>query len=641
MIVSPAADLRAAEPRLITLADRDSFESITDAAISADGERIAYVVDGRIQLWNAEDQTRRTLTTRDESASSLRWSADDKFLYYVSDKEEQNQLWRRPVASDSAAEKLSTFKFGVHSSNLSPNEKLALLTFRDNDLVEKPEQDASKPYVVTRRQFRVDEGQGYVVAGDEPHLYIYDTESDILLPLTSGTFEESYPAWSADGTQVVFVSNRDADRDINYSNDIWVVDTDGDMPGTPVRLTDNDRTKHSPAWSPDGNSIAYISARDGVYGLQHIALVPADGGEATLLTTELDRWIHSFKFSSDSRWIYFNYDEDGSTRLARVPVAGGEIENLVGGNVVVTQFDVSAEGELALLMRHENSGNNVYRLSGDVEQQLTDVNRRLLDQLHMAGKQSVHYDSTGDTRIQAFITTPHNYVPDHRYPAIMIIHGGPVDQFAWGYDFRAQYLAARGYVVIEPNPRGSTGQDQEFIHAIYATWGVTEYPDVIGAVDYAVEHGFADPDNLFVTGYSYGGYMTNVLITETDRFAAAASGAGHSLIEANLGHDIYQQWYMWELGLPWENREGYELMSPLLRAENVTTPTIFLGGSHDWNVPILNSELFYQALRMKGVDSQLVVYPNLNHGGWPNESEIDYLRRIVDWFEKYKTEPET
>ena len=138
-------------------------------------------------------------------------------------------------------------------------------------------------------------------------------------------------------------------------------------------------------------------------------------------------------------------------------------------------------------------------------------------------------------------------------------------------------------------------------------------------------------DRLAVTGYSYGGYMTNVTITRTNRFKAAASGAGHSLIEANIGHDIYQQWYMWEIGVPWENHDKYEVLSPLLRAGNVKTPTIFLGGRIDWNVPILNAELFYQALQVQGIDSTLVVYPGMHHGGWSEAFEKDYLKQIVDW----------
>jgi dipeptidyl aminopeptidase/acylaminoacyl peptidase len=164
---------------------------------------------------------------------------------------------------------------------------------------------------------------------------------------------------------------------------------------------------------------------------------------------------------------------------------------------------------------------------------------------------------------------------------------------------------------------------------------MTDYDDVIAAVDYAIEQGIADPDRLGVTGYSYGGYMTNVVITRTDRFKAAASGASESLVAANFGHDIYQKWFMWEFGPPWEHRERYDAVSPILRVANVETPTIFLGGQVDWNMPILNSEAFYQALKIRGIDTQLVVYPGAHHGDWSEEFDKDYIMRIVDWFDKY------
>jgi dipeptidyl aminopeptidase/acylaminoacyl peptidase len=233
------------------------------------------------------------------------------------------------------------------------------------------------------------------------------------------------------------------------------------------------------------------------------------------------------------------------------------------------------------------------------------------------------------------VTRPPGFIAGRRYPTILHIHGGPVGQFSWGFEFKPQYFASKGYVVIEPNPRGSTGRGQAFVRAIYQSWGITDYDDLIAAVDHAVAAGYADPERLAVTGYSYGGYMTNMVITRTNRFKAAASGAGHSYIAANYGHDIYQKWYNWELGPPWENREKYDRLSPLLQAGKVTTPTLFLGGREDWNVPLLNSELFYQSLRTRGVETQLVIYPGMHHGGWDPEFERDYLERVVAWFDKY------
>jgi dipeptidyl aminopeptidase/acylaminoacyl peptidase len=215
-----------------------------------------------------------------------------------------------------------------------------------------------------------------------------------------------------------------------------------------------------------------------------------------------------------------------------------------------------------------------------------------------------------------------------------------VGQFAYGYDFTAQYLAANGYVVVQPNPRGSTGRGQDYIRAIYRTWGITDYDDIIAAVDHVISLGYADPDRLAVFGYSYGGYMTNTVITRTNRFKAAASGAGHSLIVAHYGHDIYQKWYNWELGVPWENQDKYTRLSPLAQAGKVETPTLFLGGRDDWNVPVLNAELFYQSLRQRGVETQLVVYPKTHHSGWSEDFDKDYLQRVRQWFDRH-LKPET
>jgi len=258
-----------------------------------------------------------------------------------------------------------------------------------------------------------------------------------------------------------------------------------------------------------------------------------------------------------------------------------------------------------------------------------------LSELKLGELEDVHFSSRDGTEIQAFVVKPTDFDPSRKYPAILLIHGGPVGQFSCEYSFNPQFYAAQGYLVVLPNPRGSSGRGEEFCKAIYKGWGLKDYEDVIAAVDHVIELGYADPDRLGVTGYSYGGFMTNVVITRTTRFKAAVSGAGHSLIIANYGHDIYQKWYIWELGPPWENRQDYEKLSPLNQIHKVTTPTIFLCGQKDWNVPVLNSELMYQSLKQRGVETQLVVYPNSHHGGWEKSYNLDYKTRSLAWMDKY------
>jgi dipeptidyl aminopeptidase/acylaminoacyl peptidase len=372
-----------------------------------------------------------------------------------------------------------------------------------------------------------------------------------------------------------------------------------------------------------------------VYGAPQVAVIPATGGEARVLTAPLDRWVNDFRYSADGQWIYFTYENLGGNQLARVRPKDGRLETVVAGDRALGDFDVAPDGALAAQVSAGNRGPEIAAFRGGRERALTSVNEAFHERVALGAKESVSFRSPDGTEVQAFVTRPPGFVPGRRYPTILHIHGGPVGQFGWGFDFKPQYFAANGYVVIEPNPRGSTGRGQEFVRAIYRTWGITDYDDLMAAVDHVIAQGYADPDRLAVTGYSYGGYMTNVVITRTGRFKAAASGAGHSYIVANYGHDIYQKWYNWELGPPWENREMYDRLSPLLQAGRVTTPTIFLGGREDWNVPILNAELFYQSLRTKGVPTELVVYPGAHHGGWPTEFERDYLERVRAWCDKY------
>ncbi len=622
--------------RALTLADYGRTQFPGTPQISPDGQQIAFELNYTVFVTAVGDTLPRPISSSSASAWNPVWSADGKYIYVISDLTDTYQLWKLPANRRGRVKQVTRLKHGLSSASLSPDETQVLLSYSDQDLRDEDDDAEPKPVVITSRQFKRDSGNGYVTADQTEHLYIYDIATRSLNQLTSGKYTESGAAWSPDGRSVVFVSNREDDADASFQTDLWTIAIDYVGEVRPLnRLTDNSSVKQSPSWSPDGKQIAYLTAEDGVYSLPNIAIIPAAGGDARILTTSLDRWITSFEFSADGDWIYFSFDNGGASHLARVQVQDETIEVLLNGDISVSAFDIGATDALAVAFNNRNDDTNIYKLHQGHLTQLTDISQEYFSELRVGEKLKVSFESKDGTVIEAFITTPADYRPERKYPTVLKIHGGPVGQFTWGYDFATQYLAANGYVVVEPNPRGSSGRGQDFVRAIYRNWGVVDYDDVIAAAEYAVAKGYSDPERMAVTGYSYGGYMTNVIITQTKRFKAAASGAGHSLIAANVGHDIYQQWYTWELGVPWENREKYDKLSPLLRAGNVVTPTIFLGGRIDWNVPILNAELFYQALKMKGVDSQLVVYPDTHHGEWSEEFEKDYLQRVVAWFDHY------
>jgi dipeptidyl aminopeptidase/acylaminoacyl peptidase len=636
----------AAAPRPVTLDDMNKIKWPGNPRVSPDGRQVAYEVDGQVHVVATGGGTPRAISSAGSTASDPLWSRDGTSLYFLSDRADKKyQLWKLPVASFGEAAQVTSFDRGIDALVLSADESRLLLSFKgavdkksatgeDAETAKEPPKPA--PWVITRLHFKEDAEDGYLTGDRAEHLYVYELKSRELRQITSGEYSESEGAWSPDGRTVVFASNREDEPDATYKSDLWLVDADNtDLGRTLRRLTNDDWVKSAPVFSPDGRTIAYITAEDGVYGLQHVAVIAADGGAPRILTRALDRWVNQLRFSRDGEWIYFSYEQLGGVDLGRVRVSDGKLETVLAGERQVSAFDLAPGGTIVARVENMNDPPEIYAFAKGRARKLTDVNGEYIRGVALGTKEKVEFASADGTKVEAFVTKPPGFDAGRKYPTVLHIHGGPVGQFSYGYDFSNQYLAANGYVIVEPNPRGSTGRGQDFIRAIYQAWGITDYDDVIAAIDHVVKLGYADPGRLAVTGYSYGGYMTNVVITRTHRFKAAASGAGHSLIVANYGHDIYQKWYNWELGVPWDNEDKYDRLSPLTQAGKVQTPTIFLGGREDWNVPVLNAELFYQSLKARGVDTQLVVYPDTHHGGWSDDFERDRLVRIQQWFDKY------
>jgi dipeptidyl aminopeptidase/acylaminoacyl peptidase len=278
----------------------------------------------------------------------------------------------------------------------------------------------------------------------------------------------------------------------------------------------------------------------------------------------------------------------------------------------------------------------VFLLKGAELKQLTTPNEELLEETRLADYEEVRFESADGTAVEAFVVKPPAFSPELKHPAILWIHGGPVSQHDRSFDFAAQLFAANGYVVVLPNPRGSSGYGQDFARAIFADWGRKDAQDVLAAMDHVVAQGYVDPQRLGVGGWSYGGILTNYVISQTGRFRAAISGAGGALWTGLYGHDHYQLEYEVELGLPWKNREVWErLSSPFYDVEKITTPTLFMGGAEDWNVPIIGSEQMYQALRRLGRKTQLVVYPGQHHGIRRPSYQKDRFERFLAWYGKH------
>jgi dipeptidyl aminopeptidase/acylaminoacyl peptidase len=529
----------------------------------------------------------------------------------------------------------------------SPDSTRLLLLLRDPTAAERAaheqgddyEEDTPPPWVIDRQQFKLD-NEGYLDRRRR-HVYVLDLDSGALTQLTHGDYDAEEPAWSPDGTRIAFTSNRSADPDGNYNTDIWVVSADSRAaPQDPARVTTGEGPDTSPAWSPDGRLIAHTSVTDPaamLYATAHLAVSSATGGETRVLTEALDRMVFQPRFAADGRQVWFLLEDSGEQNLARIRPGGGKIERVVAGRDVVYDYHVGGRGQVAALVSRPQLPPEVFLLDGSKLAQRSFVNRDVLEAVTLGDVVDVAFTSADGTPIEGFVIKPAGFVEGRRYPAILDIHGGPQSQYDFSFSFEAQLYAANGYLVIHPNPRGSTGYGQSFCRAIWQDWGGPDFEDVMAAVDDAVARGWADPDRLAVMGWSYGGILTNHVITKTDRFKAAITGASEVLYVVNYGHDQYQRWWEQELGLPWqpEARAIYERMSPFNRVEAIVTPTLVMGGEADWNVPIINSEQLYLALRRLGVETELVVYPDEYHGIETPTHIKDLYQRHLDWFGKH------
>ena len=642
------------ESRLLTIDHYFELANVSDPKISPEGDWIAYVINrsdleedkSRSRVWviPAQGGDPVAMTAEGESSSHPRWSPDGKYLAFLSARNDgQTQVWTLFRQGGEAVQLTDTAQ-SVNSFEWSPDAGRMLLVLQDptpQELAAKEqgddyEKETAPPWVIDRQQFKTD----YVGYLDRrrTHIHVVEISSGEITQLTTGDYDDSQPAWSPDGKYIAFTSNRTENPDSNYNTDIWRVSADpGKAPGKLTHVADSPGADASPAWSPDGKSITHTTitrpeAFD--YALPYLAVSSPQGGKTRVLTAELERVISSPKFSADGAHIWFLLEDSGEQNLARINPDGGKIERLVSGKNVVQDFNPGSNGEVAVLLSNPHLPSEVFLLSKGNLKQKTFTNQKLLEKLKLGDVVKVSFNSKDGTEIEGFIIKPPDFTEGKRYPAILSIHGGPQSQYDFSFQFEAQLYAANGYLVVHPNPRGSTGYGQEFCLAIWQDWGGPDYDDVMAAVDDAIERGWADPDRLGVGGWSYGGILTNHVITKTDRFKAAITGASEVLYVVNYGHDMYQRWWEHELGLPWEPeaRERYERMSPFNKVDQVVTPTLIMGGEKDWNVPIINSEQLYLALKRLGVKTELVVYPGEYHGISTPSYMKDLYQRYLKWF---------
>jgi dipeptidyl aminopeptidase/acylaminoacyl peptidase len=642
-----------AAKRRLRANDYLALESVGGPVISPDGEWVAYTVasinaeknEWESAVWRVARAGGDPLRMTGEGgyAGAPRWSPDGRYLSFLAARgDDTTQVWALS-SQGGEAQPLTAVDRGIEAYEWAPDGSRLVLVIRDPDPNPANSENGEgsstpKPWVIDRLLFKND-GVGYLDRR-RTHLYVFDLKSKRLTQMTGGDFDDSEPAWSPDGRMIAFVSNRSDDPDANYNTDIWLARADKPDPKRALRrLTTSSGPDQSPHWSPDGSRIAYLAVpnKDELswYAMEQIAVVSVERGESLVLTESLDRRVGEPRFSTDGQAIYFNFHDQRSVHLARIPAVGGEVERVLTGERCVDGYAIAPSGEIVALVSESDTPGNLFAIEPNGLRELTRHNNALLAEIELAEVESVHFSSPDGTEIQGFIHKPPGFRARKRYPTLLLAHGGPWAQFDYRFDFDAQFFAAHGYVVVSTNPRGSTGRGKDFRMGIWQSWGVKDPQDAMAGVDHAIELGYADPDRLGVGGWSYGGILTNYVITQTDRFKAAVSGAADALFLSNYGQDLWHRWWEREFGLPWENRALWEDLSPYNKVEKIVTPTLWMGGEKDWNVPISNSEQMYLAMKRLGRDTLLVVYPDQGHGVDLPSFQIDIWERQLAWYGKY------
>ena len=636
--------------RPVAATDIYRLRTVRDPQLSPEGAWVAYTVSvidsakdrAETDIWMTSWDGTQTIrvTSTPGSESSPRWSPDGRWLAFLSSRQggDGAQVWLLDRRGGEG-QRITTIRDGVSDMAWSPDATRLVLVAGVRTDSAAADTTRPHPIVIDRYAFKQDR-EGYLTRS-HTHLFLLDVTSRRVDTLTTGDADEDSPAWSPDGARLAFVRTPEPAPGSGANSDVWVMDA---RPGgQQVHLTDfpgPDGGRLS--WSPDGRWIAFTRGdepRWSAYQLDKLAVVPSDAsGPARVLTAALDRPVSRPAFTADGSGVRVLVADDRRVYLARIRAGDGAAEPVAAGRRVVLGYSVAAQddGRVALLVATPERPAEVYALERDSLRSLTHQNDSLLTVLQLGTVEDLVSRSADGTEVHGLVLRPAGVAPGTRMPLLLDIHGGPNGQDQYDFSLDRQWLAGNGYAVLAVNYRGSAGRGMRFGRAIFADWGHFEVMDVLGAVDEAVREGIADSTRLGIGGWSYGGITTDYTIATTARFKGAVAGAGAIDVLALYGTDQYVQQYDLELGSPWANTALYlKLSYPYLHADRIRTPTLFMGGALDFNVPITGSEQMYEALRRLGVPTQLVVYPGEWHGITRPSFVRDRMERRVAWFDRY------
>jgi dipeptidyl aminopeptidase/acylaminoacyl peptidase len=670
---------------LLEVEDYYRIENADEPSISPDGRLVAFTrrwIDEdhngrRTELWLAEvgeESKPRRLTIPGIDASAPRFSPDGKWLTFRSQHAERG-------ANGSSIWFFRTDRFGEpfqlkgveEPPAFSPDGRFVAYVKKTPPAEPPPASSAREKKIEERFtgkvydwvQFRYD-GRGYLPDPTDPHetppleLYLAPTddfEEGEHRRATCFGFDVSGFAWSPDAERLVVVADsHQRDEYVYERSDLWLVQKSA-AGCEAKRLTDDGFAHESPVFSPDGRRIAFLREKGLSLLIQEKAdrgapldlyLMDLETGAMTNATPSWDLRPGPPSFSPDGKHLYFEAEVGGGKHLFRATADGkGEVSQVTSGERRLEGFSFTRDFQtMAYAGANASAPSDVFvaATDGTGEKGLSSFGRDSVSGFSLGSPETVRYESKDGTPIEGFVLLPPGYDPQaRRYPLILAIHGGPHGAYGYQFSFQFQLWAAKGYVVLATNPRGSTGYGEDFLWATWGGgWGNLDSEDVLAGVDFARSRYAIDETRMGVTGYSYGGFLTNWVVTHDHRFAAAISGAGISNWVSDYGTaDIPRTKESEFYGPPWEDEGGSLLQrqSPINYIASVRTPTLFVHGESDLRVPIEQAEQMYTAYKKLRVDAKFIRYPDSYHGGWTPWNVVHRYHHELLWWDRYLGAP--
>ena len=656
-----------AQKRAFEIEDLYRLKYIADPQLSPDQNFVAYSLtsyklkEGKsnsdIFLFNLKTKQSKQLTQFEGADFQPRFSVDGKNLFFISTRTKETQIYKLSLDGGEPIQ-LTNISTGISDLVVSPDGRFIAFTTKvfpecgDNDecnkkINDKMENGPIQAHLADELLFRHwDEYSD----GRRSHIFVLDLQANKLKDVTPGDFESPIFSlggpinydFSPDGKELCFASNRDKSSTISQAtttnSDLWIVNLET---GNTINITSNNLAwDGSPKYSPDGKYIAYRRQSKPGYesDLFQLALYDRLTKKSEIISGTFDNWINDFEWSADSKTIYFTAEEKGGTPLYKIDIATRKISKVLEANAI-DAFTVSKDQKKIYLIRR-STGEPSALYEFDIPTQkltrLTFDNKAIEDEVDIRPAESYWATSKDGTKIHYFMVKPHNFDPNKKYPVILNVHGGPQSQWMDAFRGDWQVYPGKGYIVVFPNPRGSTGYGQKFTEEISKDWGGKVFEDLMAVVDEVEKFPFVDKERIGAMGWSYGGYMMNWFQAKTDRFKCLVSMMGVYDLRS-MYSTTEELWFPeWDLGgAPWESKEIYEKFSPSNYVENFKTPTLIITGEKDYRVSYNQSLMYFTDLQKRGIPSRLIVFKNDGH--WPNfvRSMPLYYNAHLEWFHKY------